>query len=63
MEHSDAHLILKLLLQQRLLVMPYVELLKLLDTLETQGRVTIEECNELLSLGEYLKVYDRTITE
>ena len=63
MEHSDAHLILKLLLQQRLLIMPYVELLKLLDTLESQGRVTIEECNELLSLGEYLKVYDRTITE
>ena len=63
MEHSDAHLILKLLLQQRLLIMPYVELLKLLDTVESQGRVTIEECNELLSLGEYLKAYDRTITE
>jgi hypothetical protein len=63
MEHSDAYLLLKLLLQKRLLVMPYVELLDLLNTLEGQGRIAIEECNELLNLAEHLKAYDRTITE
>jgi hypothetical protein len=63
MEQTDAYLILKLLLQKRLLVMPYVELLDLLNTLEGQGRITIEECNELLSIGDHLKGYDRVITE
>ena len=63
MEQTDAYLILKLLLQKRLLVMPYVELLDLLNTLESQGRITIEECNELLNIGDHLKGYDKVITE
>ena len=63
MEQTDAYLILNLLLQKRLLVMPYVELLDLLNTLESQGRITIEECNELLNLGNHLKSYDKVITE
>jgi hypothetical protein len=63
MEQTDAYLILKLLLQKRLLVMPYVELLDLLNTLESQGRIRIEECNELLNIGDHLKGYDRVITE
>lgn len=63
MEQTDAYFILKLLLQKRLLVMPYVELLDLLNTLESQGRITIEECNELLNIGDHLKGYDKVITE
>jgi hypothetical protein len=63
MEHSEAYLNLKLLIQQRLLVIRYVELLRLLNTLESEGRITIEECNELLNLGEHLKNYDLTLSE
>jgi hypothetical protein len=63
MEHSDAYLLLKLLLERRLLVMKYVDLLGLLNTLEGQGRIKIEECNDLLNVGEHLKRYDLTLTE
>jgi hypothetical protein len=63
MEHSAAYLFLSVWLRNRLLVIRYFELLKLLSTLENQGRISIEECNELLSLAEHLKTYDLTITE
>lgn len=63
MECSEAYLVLKLLIQHRLLVIRYVELLKLLDTLERQGRISIEECNELLTIGEHLRTYDLPISE
>ena len=63
MEHSEAYLILNLLLEKRLLVMPYVELLNLLSTLESQGRIAIEECNKLLDIAEYLKSFDLTVNE
>lgn len=63
MEHSDAYLLLKLLIEKRLLVIRYTDLLELLNTLESQKRITIEECNELLSLGEHLTGYDLTLSE
>ena len=63
MEHSEAYLILKLLIEKRLLLIRYVDLLDLLNTLESQKRMTIEECNELLSLGEHLTGFDLTISE
>jgi hypothetical protein len=63
MQHSEAYIILRLMIQHRLLVIRYVELLKLLDTLERQGRISIEECNEVLTLGEHLKTYDLPISE
>jgi hypothetical protein len=63
MEHSEAYLLLSLLIENRLLVIPYVELLKLLETLQSQGRITIEEGNQLLDRSEHLKNYDRAITE
>jgi hypothetical protein len=63
MEHSATYLILNIWIGNRLLVIRYVELLELLDTLEHQGRITIEECNELLSHAEHLKAYDLTISE
>ena len=63
MEHSEAYLLLKLLIEKRLLVIRYTDLLELLNTLESQKRITIEECNELLSLGEHLTGYDLTLSE
>ena len=63
MEHSAAYLILSLWIRYRLLVIRYVELLRLLDTLERQGRISIEECNELLTIGEHLKNYDLPMSE
>ncbi len=63
MEHSEAYLLLSLLIENRLLVISYVELLKLLETLQGQGRITIEEGNQLLDRSEHLKNYDRAITE
>jgi hypothetical protein len=63
MEHSEAFLLLKLLIEHRLLVIRYVDLLKLLDTLEVQSRITLEECNELLNSSEHLKNYDLVINE
>lgn len=60
---SEAYLLLKLLLETRLLVIRYVDLLNLLNTLEGQGRITLEECNALLVLAEHLKRYDLTINE
>ena len=63
MEHSEAYLLLKLLIEKRLLIIRYVDLLDLLNTLESQKRITIEECNELLTLGEHLRGYDLTISE
>ena len=63
MEHSETYLLLRLLLEKRLLVMRYVELLELLNTLEGQGRIKLEECNELLSLGEHLRGYDLAVSE
>jgi hypothetical protein len=63
MEHSAAYLILSLWIRHRLLVIRYVELLKLLETLHSQGRITIEEGNQLLNLAEHLKAYDSVITD
>ena len=63
MTPSEAYLLLSLLIEHRLLVIRYVDLLSLLNTLESQGRITLEECNELLSKSEHLKRYDLPITE
>lgn len=63
MEHSEAYLLLKLLIEKHLLVIRYVDLLNLLNTLESQKRITIEECNDLLSLGDHLQNYDLPISE
>ena len=63
MAHSEAYLLLKLLIEQRLLIIRYVDLLNLLNTLESQGRISVEECNELLSNADHLQNYDLTITE
>jgi hypothetical protein len=63
MEHSEVYLLLKLLIENHFLVIRYVDLLNLLNTLESQKRITIEECNELLSQGDYLQNYDLTISE
>jgi hypothetical protein len=63
MEHSEAYLLLELLLKRNLLFMPYVDLLELLNTLQGQGRITIEEGNELLKLGENLTGFDLAINE
>ena len=63
MEHSEAYLVLSLFIQHRLLVIRYVELLNLLDTLHVQERITLEEAHDLLSLGEHLKNYDLPINE
>ena len=63
MKQSDAYLLLKLLIERRLLVIRYVDLLNLLNTLESQGRITMEECDVLLNIAEHLKAYDLVITE
>jgi hypothetical protein len=62
-EQSEAYLILKLLIESGLLIIRYVDLLNLLNTLQGQQRITIEECNELLSFGDHLKNYDLAISE
>jgi hypothetical protein len=62
MEHSAAYLILSLWIQHRLLVIRYVDLLNLLETLRSQGRITVEECNQLLEIAEHLRAYDLTIS-
>ena len=62
MAPSETYILLSLLIEHRLLVIRYVDLLNLLQTLESQGRITLEECNQLLTTAEHLKKYDLPIT-
>ena len=63
MEHSTDFLVLSLWLRKHLLVIRYVELLRLVNALESQGRILLQECDEILSMSEHLKIYDLAISE
>ena len=63
MEHSTDFLVLSVWLRKHLLVIRYVELLRLVNALESQGRISLQECDEILSMSEHLKIYDLAITE
>ena len=63
MKSSDSYLIVKGLIEKRLLAIKPVQLVAWLDNLENTGQINEQENKDLLTLAEQVDIYNLPFTE